>query len=194
MSKKDQEVIVINRARFAEIDMDLMSNLRKRVQAVFSSIPGFVSNTVWERVDDPFSFLTIGHFRSEDDSLKAWDMIVRSPVMEVIGDLLSEPQNNQRFFLRGSAGIKLEDTKPGQFCSVSARISDMGYSENVLTELHLIFQELQSIPGFLGYVTGQQTEIEDEVLGLAFWDSRQSFELSIPKKTMYEIDLYSRVL
>lgn len=194
MSKPNYEVLVISRARFASIDLDTMSALRTRVLGVLASVPGYVSTSIWEDVEDPFAFLMIGHFKTEDDSLKAWDLIIRSPVMEVIGDLLVDAPNSQRFYVRGTAGLPLESTKPGQFLSVSTRVADLGYSSDVLDELALIFEELKMIPGFLGFVTGQMTEIEDEVLGLAFWESRPAFEASIPKKAMYRIDLFSRVL
>lgn len=194
MSQTASEVLVVSRARFGQIDLETMASLRNRVLNVFSGVPGFISTSIWEQVEDPFSFLMVGHFSSVDDSLKAWDLIVRSPVMEVIGDLLVEAPNSQRFFLRRSSGLSLENTKPGHFLSLSARLADMGYGRDVLDELDRIFTELKLIPGFLGYVTGQMTEIEDEVLGLAFWESRQAYEASIPKKALYKIDLYTRAL
>lgn len=187
-------MLVATKATFVELDMDRLAALQARIVAVLNSVPGFISNTLWERVDDPFTFLSIGHYSSEEDSLKAWDVLLRSPVMEVVSDLMSEAPNTLRFLMKASKGMKLEDTKLGHFCSVSYRLADLGYGSSVVDELVGIFQELEVIPGFLGYTVGQMTEIEDEILGIAFWDSRLAFEASLPKKAMYEIHLYSKAL
>lgn len=188
------EVLVLNRARFAEIDMDRMASIRTKALSVLATVPGMLSMTLWERHDDPFAFLILGHFATEDDSLQAWDAIMRSPVMEVINDLMSETPNATRFYVRWQSGTSLDEAEIGTFLSVSTRIADMGYSPELLTELQTIFQELKMLPGHLGGLTGQMIEVPDEVLGIALWDSIQSYESSIPKKSMYRIDLYQRVL
>ena len=46
----------------------------------------------------------------------------------------------------------------------------------------------------LGNIVGQMCEVDEEILGLAFWDSKAAFETSLPKKTLYRIDLYTRVV
>ncbi|MBS1721581.1 MAG: hypothetical protein JSS66_01095 [Armatimonadetes bacterium] len=194
MKETREDVIVLTRARFATLDLDRLSALRSRVFGVLSNIPGFISTSVWERHDDPFAIMTLGHFESEADSSKAWDMLMRSPVMEVLTDLMSDAPNTLRFKIRATGGKSLESMGIGQFCSLSTRIADPGYAPDMLFELETIFKELAVIPGFSGYVTGQLTEVEEEVIGMAFWDSKQAYDTSIPKKSMYRIDLYNRVL
>lgn len=188
------EVLVINRARFTEIDMDRMSAIRAKAMTALAKVPGVISMTLWERHDDPFAFLTLGHFATEADSLQAWDALMRSPVIEVVNDLMSETPNATRFFVRWQSGLVIDDAQVGTFMSMSTRIADMGYSPELLLELQGIFEELKMIPGFLGGLTGQMIEIPDEVLGMALWGSISAYEASIPKKAMYKIDLYQRVL
>ncbi len=194
MSEQSTEVIVVTRARFATIDLERMASLRARVVKVVSAVPGFVSSSMWEMHDDPFSFLNLVQFATEEDSLKAWDTMVRSPVMEILANLMSEAPNTMRFFVRKKTGLSLEDTKVGHFVSLSTRISGLGYESNLLKEINDIFEELRLIPGYLGSLTGQHTDIAEEVLGLVFWENKQAFEASLPKKTLYRINLYQRVL
>lgn len=189
-----QGVVVLTRARFLEIDLDRLSVLKSKVLGVLESVPGFVSVSLWERHDDPFSFMTVGHFASLEDSLAGWDAIVRSPVMEVINELLSEAPNQLRFKIVDAGGLKLEELRTGTFCSLSTRVAGLGFATDIIKELQGIFTELKMIPGFLGYATGQLTEVKEEVIGLAFWDSKTAFEASLPKKSMYRIDLFTKVL
>lgn len=189
-----KDVIVMTRAKFTTLDLDRLAALRSRVHSVLSNVPGFLSTSLWERHDDPFSIMTLGHFETEEDSMKAWDMMMRSPVMEVVTDLMSDTPNTLRFSVRAAGGKSMEDIGIGDFCSLSTRIADPGYAPDLIAELQGIFNELILIKGFLGYVTGQLTEVAEEVVGLAFWESKQAFDSSIPKKTLYRIDLYNRVL
>jgi hypothetical protein len=189
-----REVLVITRARFAEIDLNRMSDVRQKALNVLSDVPGLMSMTIWERHDDPFAFMAIGHFSTEDDSLKAWDLLVGSPVMEVISALMSETPSTVRFYVNDHHGTTLEKTKLGNFCSASTRIADLGYGTDLQDELASIFTELRLIGGFLGSITGELTEVSDEILGLAFWASKKAFDASLPAKTLYRIDLYQRVL
>ncbi len=189
-----QETLVLTRSTFAAIDLEKMAQIRSRILGVMNSTPGFISNTLWERVEDPFSFLSIGHFSNLEDSILAWENLLKSPVMEVILDLMVEPSNTQRFIVKSKDGLGMEETVLGHFCSVSYRLADIGYGPSVIQELEGIFAELKMIPGFLGYAIGQLTDIEEEILGLAFWESRAAFEASIPKKSLYQINLFSRTL
>lgn len=153
-----------------------------------------MSMTVWERHDDPFGFMTVGHFQTEADSLRAWDTLIASPVMDVVSEIMSEVPNTLRFFVRSKTGVSIENAQAGTFCSLSARIADIGYGPAMLKELNGIFEELKLIPGFLGGITGQHSEVSDEILGLAFWETKTAFEASLPKKNLYRIDLFQRVL
>jgi len=193
MSDKN-DVLVMTKARFAEIDMDRIASIRAKAAAVLSSMTGLLSMSLWEEHDDPFTFLIVSHFAREEDSLTAWDLIMRSPVFDIINDLMTVTPSTSRFYVRSGTGIGLEQTEPGIFLSMSTRIAGMGYSPELLTELSGIFQELKAIPGFLGGITGQMIDVEDEVLGLAFWNSKPAFDASIPEQSMYRISLYQRVL
>ena len=192
--KQPTQVLVLTKARFATIDLNRMAAIRAKSSAVLNALPGLETLTIWEQHDDPFTFLIVSQFATEQDSLRAWGTWMRSPVVDLLNDLMSDPPNTSRFFLRSSTGTGFLESAIGDFLSVSTRISDMGYSPELLSELSGIFEELKMIQGFLGAITGQMIEVDDEVLGLAFWRSIQSFEASIPKNSMYGISLYQRVL
>lgn len=188
------EVIVVTKARFLEIDIDRLSAIRTKAMGVLKGVPGTLSLTLWEKHSDPFAFAIIGHFESEEGSIQAWDALTRSPVMEIVTDLMSETPNSERFYVLESTGTSLDSLPVGSFGSISARIVDIGYGRKIADELSQIFEDLKLIPGFLGGLVGQHLEVSDEILGLAYWSSVPSFEASLPKKSMYKIDLYQRVL
>lgn len=188
------ETLAITRARFAEIDLDRMAAVRSKALGVLVGNTGLMSLTLWERHDDPFSFMTMGHFATEEDSLQAWDKLVRSPVMDVMTELMTEPPNVQLFNLTSHTGKSLENTAPGTFCSFSTRIADIGYGPTMTEEMNGIFEELKVLPGFLGGITGQLNEVSDEILGLMLWSTKSAYEASLPATVTFRIDLYQRVL
>lgn len=190
----EPEVLVLTKARFVEIDLERMAAIREKLRKSLAINDGLLSLTLWEMHSDPFAFVSLGHFSNEADSLAAWDSMLRSPVMDVVMELMSDPPNSLRFYVRSKTGANLDSLPVGSFCSVSTRIADLGFEQRLIDELGNIFEELKHIPGFLGGMTGQLTEVAEEVLGLAFWESKHAFEASLPKKAMYRIDLYQRVL
>ena len=188
------EVLSLTRARFAQIDLERMNVIRNKALNVLNESPGLLSMTLWEKFDDPFSFMIASHFSNEDHSLTAWDNILRSPVFEIVNDLLTDTPSTNRFYIDWATGQSLDVAAPGTFCSISTRIADLGFGPQLKEELRNIIIELKLIPGFLGGITGQLTDVSDEILGLIVWESKSAFEASIPKKSMYRIDLYQRVL
>ncbi|MBS1714967.1 MAG: hypothetical protein JST30_11595 [Armatimonadetes bacterium] len=191
---ESQGVLVISRVRFIEFDMDRLANLSNRLITVLKSVPGFVSVTLWERHDDPFAFMSIGHFQHVADANRAWEEVVKSPVTEVLADLMSEPINMLRFGLKSRTGHSLDEVEVGQLCSLSTRISDPGFGDELKRETEAIFTELKEFRGFVGGVVAQMMDVPEEVLGLAFWTDKPAFDASLPKNSMYRIDLYHRVL
>ncbi|MCW5939007.1 MAG: hypothetical protein KF884_04300 [Fimbriimonadaceae bacterium] len=188
------DVVVLGHARFIEIDLARLASIRQKMLNVVKDVPGFVSATLWEQHDDPFCFLTVSHYQREEDSFRAFESLVRSPVMEVIQEILSEPPDILRFRVLAQSGRPLEEIKVSEFMSVSKRIADPGMGKDLTDELQTIFAELAFIPGFLGSLIGQLTEVEEEILGLVYWDSKAAWQQSMPKNTMYKVDLYQRVL
>jgi hypothetical protein len=86
--------------------------------------------------------------------------------MEVVQEILSEPPDILRFRILAQSGRALEEVKVSEFMSVSKRIADPGMEKDLTDELQTIFAELAFIPGFLGSLIGQLTEVEEEILGL----------------------------
>ena len=48
----------------------------------------------------------------------------------------------------------------------------------IADELSIIFQELTFLPGFTGSLIGANDSLEEEIIGLASWDSPVSIRLS----------------
>ena len=138
--------------------------------------------------------MSIGHFQHVADANRAWEETVKSPVTEVLADLMSEPPNMLRFALKSRVGKSLDDVAVGELCSLSTRIADPGYGDALRKETENIFTELKEFRGFLGGVVAQLMDVDEEVLGLAFWADKPAFDASLPKNSMYRIDLYHRVL
>ncbi len=188
------DVVVFGRARFTQVEYDLMRDIQSQVMELMQTVPGFVSVSLWEETADPFSFCTLSHYATEADAVYAWNTLIRADVFEVISKLLSTPPDLLRFRVRSVDGLRLESTPPGTFLSSSVRIADLGYEESMIEEMVRIFEELKVISGCRGSMVGQHVEVPQEVVGFVFWDSRHSYEKSLPKQPMYDVDLFQRVL
>ena len=76
---------------------------------------------------------------------------------------------------------------------MSQRVSDPGYSPELLEEIDRIFSELQYLPGYLGSVYGTNDVLDEEVFGIVTLKSREAFLGSLPRNMKtYQIALFSR--
>ncbi|MCW5935790.1 MAG: antibiotic biosynthesis monooxygenase [Fimbriimonadaceae bacterium] len=189
-----REVVVFTRARFGQIDPDALRDLREQVLEHLQIVPGFISMSLWERFDDPFAFCTLGHYRSEADALQAFETLVSSDVYEAFERLLVGSPDILRLVVLEKKGGTLEQMRAGTFLSTSIRISDPGMEDELVGELSSIFDELAMIKGYKGSMVLQHDDVAEEIVGICFWGSRQSYEQSLPAKSLYRVDLYQRVL
>ena len=91
-------------------------------------------------------------------------------------------------------GLPARRIELGQYASVSTRRADPGYTEQLLDEMEQIFETLRYIDGYLGSAVGTNPALPEEIIGLVFWRDLRSYEDSGPRKGLYEIRLYERVI
>lgn len=91
-------------------------------------------------------------------------------------------------------GLQSRKTDSGQLVSLSTRRAEPGRSEDLMDEMEGIFESLRYINGYLGAALGPNLALPEEVIGMVFWDSRDAYQDSNPKRGLYEIRLYERVL
>ena len=99
-----------------------------------------------------------------------------------------------RVFVAKKKRRGIHGAKVGQYLSKSVRVADPGYADDLVEELDRIFDELSILPGYLGAEIGKNESLEEEIVGMAAWESEAAFESSVPPGRLYEIRLYRRIL
>lgn len=187
-------VVVVSEARVRVIDPVHIAAVREHALEVFQGVPGFRGMSVYEGTTDPSVFLALNEYDSDESFSDGWNAFARSPVLEEFEAAVAQTPDLHRYEIEFRQGTTLTDVPVGTFLSHSRRIADPGHGSDVVRELHGIFTELQAIVGYVGGLGGRRVDLPEEVLGLAYWASRADFELSLPRKPLYEINLYQRVL
>lgn len=149
--------------------------------------------SLWEDVDAPGSHLAIASSLEDAPHDHAWDRVERIAGVGAcetafgVADL--HPMLPHRVH-----GLPARRIEVGQFASISTRRADPGRDEDLLDEMEGIFESLRYIDGYLGSAIGPNAALPEEVIGLVFWRDLQAYEDSGPRKGLYEIRLFRRVI
>ncbi|CAN5613250.1 hypothetical protein BH11ARM2_BH11ARM2_21720 [soil metagenome] len=98
-----------------------------------------------------------------------------------------------RLGILGRIGGAVLSAPVGSYLSMSLRIANPGYSEELAYELDRTFTEISLIEGFIGAEYGSNDTLIDELVGLAAWGGAESFHASVPEGTIYDVRLYRRL-
>lgn len=110
-----------------------------------------------------------------------------------LGDLYARSPNDTFLEMSGQIQRAAGTTGAGAFLSLSSRIADPGQAEVLQEEIGRILEELQVLPGYVGAIYGSNAGLPEEVLGIVWWDTRDAFFSSLPKRSTYEVQLYERL-
>lgn len=188
------QCVVLTRFRVTEVSNEAILENQSRANDLLRSVPGFRPMGVWEQFGETFNFLVVTQYDTEEHMQAAFRRFVESSLFEDLNARMAEPANITRFTPARSHGRSFAELIAGDFMSLSIRLSEPGYSQDMLAELADIFGGLSMIPGYLGSISGTNMELEDEVIGVAFWRDRDSYAKSVPAQPLYELSLYQRVL
>jgi heme-degrading monooxygenase HmoA len=89
-------------------------------------------------------------------------------------------------------GKRIEENPVGSLASVSFRIAEPGFGDQLEAEIKRIFEELSVIEGYRGTFTFRNEALDEEVVGIVFWLTTRAFEASLPHRNPYEVKLYRR--
>ncbi|RYG30182.1 hypothetical protein EON81_25380 [bacterium] len=98
-----------------------------------------------------------------------------------------------RLEVLGRVGQNILAAPKDSFLSMSLRVANPGYSDELAQDLDRIFNEISMIDGFLGAEYGCNDTLPDELVGLAAWRGAESFQASVPEGTIYDVRLYRRL-
>lgn len=158
------------------------------------SVRGFVGRSSWRDANDPVVHLTVYEYASSESAEDGLKVVVEGPILVESSKLLIEPPEVVQIAIEHRSGKRIHEVPVGSVMSVSARFSDPGRGEQLDRELETIFGELSALGGFLSALRGYRTLLEEERFGIVLWSNMAAFHTSLPKKSMYEVRAYKRIL
>lgn len=106
---------------------------------------------------------------------------------------MAAPPDIRHVTVVAHGGCNPQDQKAGEALSISTRIADPGYGQELMEDVEQVFANLQLMEGFTGFAYGTDLNIPEEVLGVALWKDDRAFQRSMPNHEMYDVQLYRRI-
>lgn len=186
-------ILVIARVRIHDFDLPVVTDYYFDVKERLDSVEGSHGLSVWRDEVDREAFLVIYEYEDVDAAERGLAAVTEVRALAETQAADFRPADVQRVQVKRYTGERLSATVRTAYLSMSHRIADPGYSPELLDEIERIFDELQYLPGCLGSVYGANDALEEEVIGIVTWRSREAFEASIPRSIKtYDISVYSR--
>lgn len=187
-------VIGISRMSVSEGKFAQIEQLWHDSKSIHASLAGCLSYSVWRDLDLSERYAVLTEFASEESLEGVITKLESSGVAERLTNLLDTPPDMRQIRVDTHQGKGLGELKGGDMMSMSIRSSEPGFGNELERETKQIFDSLQFISGYLGAIIGPNINLPEEVFGLAFWESREAFEESLPAKSLYEVKLYGWIL
>lgn len=188
------EVVTLTSLQVDPAHQARLLELTQQTKVRFENLPGCKSYAFWRDPAKSGAFLLTVHYESVEASLRGYETWGTSPQMFDIYAILLDAPDVHRLIVDQTLGASPADVPLGGTISVSHRVADTGHGFALAEELQRIFGELTVLEGFMGGIVGHREQLEEEVSGLALWASAEAFEASMPKRTLYEVRAYSRVM
>lgn len=186
------ETVSILRYHTRGMDVAASKARMEEAVAIAGVAGGLLGIGMFQSVADESEMLGVAHFASDEAAVAAWDGMARSGLLLRMQETMLDTPNWQRFAVRHSYGQALGELAADAYASLSIRTAHPGHGRDLVDDLGDVFRTLGDLPGYLGGIGGTLVDLEDAVMGLAFWADEASFRKSLPSKTMYRIDLYRR--
>lgn len=194
MSLTARPVVIIARMYLPATALEhALAYHRELSKTLNATVDGFEGSGYWQSYNDPT--YTMIHYQYRDQAaaelgLKA--LVDKRPLTERT-ELVSSPPDVLGIDIKGRQGRRVT-SEVGDWLSISIRMADTGYGQDLCDELDRIFQEISVLDGFLGAEYGVNQTLEDQVVGLALWSSREAFTASVPPGTIYDVNVFRRLM
>lgn len=160
---------------------------------VLHDLEGFFSVSVWKDLDFPERYAVLLHYASWETAEKAAELAGEAEIIDKAYAAVDVPPEVMRVLIDYRNGVSPGRVDIGQVLSISRRRAEPGHGGLLEKEVEDVFESMKYMDGFLGSIFGTNEALRDEVVGIAFWADRKSFDRSLPELVPYEIRLYERI-
>jgi len=178
----------------SESDWPLLSKYERLWSEPLAENEDFLSITVWRSTSDPTRYIALNHYATPDAALRIEEEATESGLLVDLMGSWQEPPDLRFIHIEAREGLVPEQVEFKHLASFSTRVADTGQGDELSKELSYIFEELKLMDGFLGCMKGRLEGVPEEIIGVAFWRTREAFQKSLPSKARYKVDLFERVI
>lgn len=189
------DMLILARVQLNELDYLTVEDYATKARERLAGVDGFIGMSVWQRQDDPMAILIAYQYASLDAAERGLLCLTGIRLLAEQQTADYRPADVQRVHIHKKDGKGLHEAPAGSYVSISSRVADPGYGEDLDEEIERIFDELRLLPGFLGSLHGPNDVLAEEIVALAIWRNVESFQTSIPPSARnYEVRLHRRLV
>lgn len=189
-----EPVIILARLVVHETDVANLHTYYRKLRPALEKVEGFQGLSLWRNYDNGERFLAMYRYRDLACAEVGLQALTENRLLAQTAVASAEPADVIRGFVLGEDGRAPNDVRTGQYLSLSIRVAEPGYGQDLANELERIFGELTLIPGYLGSLYARNETLAEEIVGIVTWESPQAFASSVPPGTLYELMLYRKEL
>ncbi|MCH8978215.1 MAG: hypothetical protein IH945_03100 [Armatimonadetes bacterium] len=178
----------------SESDWPLLSKYERLWSVPLAENEDFLSITVWRLTSDPTRYIALNHYATPEAALRIEEEATKSGLLVDLMGSWEEPPDLRFIRIEAREGLVPDQVEFKHLASFSTRVADTGLGDELSSELTHIFEELKLMDGFLGCMKGRLEGVPEEIIGVAFWRTREAFQKSLPSKAQYKVDLFERVI
>jgi hypothetical protein len=187
------EMLILIQAPIAA-DIEEMEEYQTEAIKRLKTLKGFRGASMWLQADDPSRMLQVYEYADLDSAEAGLKRIVSADLPVRSRSLMTGPADVMRMRVLGWHGTAVETSPIGTLLSISVRLGEPGLGDDINRDLETVFEELKVIDGYIGAIRGCNDVLEEEIVGIALWDNTEAFDRSLPKKAMYHVKLYRKVV
>jgi heme-degrading monooxygenase HmoA len=165
----------------------------KDMKSLVRVIPGYLGLSVWSDAKDPDSYLLVLEARDEQTAQVAMKSFIESPTFDRLQNEVEGTSSNRWVKVKQSDGPLVSEMPVGSYLSASLRNAEPGRAYDLEKDYDMVFENLNFIEGFKGFAYGPSNNIDEQLIGLAWWTDIEAYRASLPPQTFYDIRLFRRV-
>jgi heme-degrading monooxygenase HmoA len=184
--------LIVVRTQYSTMpSIESTKSYHQSVHRALEEVSGFEGGGLWVNSTEPGKHLIIYRYKDLESAAAGLEAISDQRLLAQSQTIHSGPPDVISLrTIKESGAVK--DIESCTYLSVSIRIAEPGYAADLEQDLERVFQEIQFLDGFTGYSVAVNNALEEEVVGIASWQSEEAFLRSVPEGIIVSVKGYRK--
>lgn len=185
------ELLVIARLRVMATDAQ-MHSYRNQLEQLQPNKEGLMGISSWRSMEPDGGFMQIMRYTGQDVADRALKALMESKVGPMVASVTIDTPDVAILAPKKQHGKSADDVPIGSFASLAIRFSDPGLQEELELDTEEVLAELAFIPGYLGAMWGNSVSMNEEIISMVQWSSKEALLSSIPTSHKVKIQMWQK--